>query len=78
LVIASNGKEAVKLFDTQSWQEVFTLEAPGTGFKGAMFFPDGDSIIWGNQTGDVYLWRAPSWEEIAKVEARETAETKQP
>jgi WD40 repeat protein len=77
LVIASNGLEAVKLFDTESWQEEFTLGALGTGgqgFNGTKFSPDGNSILWGNNAGDLYIWRAPSWEEIAAAEAREKAE----
>jgi hypothetical protein len=76
LVIASNGNEAVKLYDTESWQEVFTLEALVTGFKGAMFSPDGNTIIWGNQAGDVYIWSAPSWDEIAAAEMKETGTSK--
>ncbi len=78
LVVASNGNEAVKLYDTESWQEVFTLGASGSGFKGAMFSPDGNTIVWGNQAGDVFIWRAPSWEEIAAAEAKEKAESRQP
>jgi len=39
--------EAAKLFDTESWQEVFTLAGLGSGFMGASFSPDGNSILWG-------------------------------
>ena len=77
LAIASDNKEAVKIWDTESWQEVFTLEGQGTGFQGAFFSPDGNTLGWGNQTG-LYLWRAPSWEEINAAEAKEKAEVKQP
>ncbi len=81
LVTASNGLEAVKLFDTESWQEVFTLGAFGTGglgSNGARFSPDGNSVFWRNTSGDLYMWRAPSWEEIAAAEAREKAEEPRP
>ena len=37
LAISSDNREAVKLWDTDGWQEVFTLEAQGTGFQGAYF-----------------------------------------
>ena len=74
LAIASDGNEAVKLWATESWQDVFTLEGQGTGFKGAVFSPDGNTIAWGNQTGGLHLWRAPSWKEIAAAEMKEKAE----
>ena len=77
LAIASDNREAVKIWDTESWQEVFTLEGQGTGFQGAFFSLDGNTIGWGNQFG-LYLWRAPSWEEINAAEAKEKAESKQP
>jgi WD40 repeat protein len=78
LVIASSGTEAAKLFDTESWQEVFTLAGSGTGSMGAKFSPDGNRILWGNATGDLYVWRAPSWDEIRAAEAREKAEEPTP
>jgi eukaryotic-like serine/threonine-protein kinase len=77
LAIASDGKEAVRMWDTDSWQDVFTLEAQGTGFQGAWFSPDGNAIIWGSQT-TLYVWRAPSWEQIAAAEAKETTRAHQP
>jgi WD40 repeat protein/serine/threonine protein kinase len=77
LAISSDDKEAVRLCDTESWQDVFTLEAPGTGFGGVEFFPDNNSIAWANQTTG-YVWRAPSWAEINAAEAQEKAELKQP
>jgi hypothetical protein len=57
------------LWDTESWQEVLSLEGQGTGFPGAWFFPNGNAIGWLNSaTGVLHLWRAPSWEEIAAEE----------
>jgi WD40 repeat protein/serine/threonine protein kinase len=70
LVVASNENEAVKLYDTESWQDVLTLESVGSGVNGAAFSPDGNSIAWGN-TSTLYLWRAPSWDEIAATEAKD-------
>jgi WD40 repeat protein len=78
LVVASNGAEAVKLFDTESWQEVFTLAGLGTGSMGARFSPDGNSILWGNKNGDLYIWRAPSWEQIKAAEAKERSQEPAP
>ncbi len=78
LLIASSGVEAAKLFDTESWQEVFTLAGLGFGSMGARFSPDGNSILWGNATGDLYIWRAPAWDEIRAAEAREKSEAPAP
>jgi WD40 repeat protein len=77
LAISSDDKEAVRLCDTESWQDVFTLEAPGTGFGGVEIFPDNHTIAWVNQT-TAYVWRAPSWAEINAAEAQENVQTKQP
>ena len=67
----------MRLWDTDSWQDVFTLEAQGTGFQGAWFSPDGNTIIWGNEAA-LCVWRAPSWEQIAAAEAKETTGANQP
>ena len=70
LAVSSDGNEAVKLYETDGWQNVFTLEGQGTGFQGAGFSPDGNAIVWGNGT-TLYLWRAPSWEEITAAEVKD-------
>ena len=76
LAVASNGQEAVRLYDTDSWQDVLTLEGAGYG-EGASFSPDGNALVWQNTT-TLYLWRAPSWAEIHAAEAKEKAEVQQP
>jgi WD40 repeat protein len=38
----------VKLWDTESWQDVFTLEGQGTGYIGVEFSPDGNTLAWAN------------------------------
>jgi WD40 repeat protein len=70
LAICSDYKEAVRLCDTDSWQDVFTLEAPGTGFGGVEIFPENNTIAWANET-TIYAWRAPSWAEINAAEAHD-------
>jgi WD40 repeat protein/serine/threonine protein kinase len=71
LAIGSGGQEAVKLCDSESWQNVFTLEAPGTDFYRLAFSPDGNTLGWLNQENALYLWRAPSWAEINAAEAKD-------
>jgi serine/threonine protein kinase/WD40 repeat protein len=77
LAIASDDREAVRLCDTESWQDVCTLEAPGTGFGGVEIFPDNNTIAWANQT-TVYVWQAPSWAEINAAEAVAKTQGTQP
>ncbi|MFO1475089.1 MAG: protein kinase [Verrucomicrobiota bacterium] len=75
--VSSDDKEAVRLYDTDGWQNVFTLQAPGTGFLGARFSGDGNNLVWGNQKC-LQLWQAPSWQEIAAAEARDKEIAGQP
>jgi WD40 repeat protein len=75
LAVGGGDHEAVKLWDTESWQDVFTLEGQGTGYMDARFSPDGNTLTWGNQSGVLHVWHAPSWEEIAAAEAKEKTES---
>jgi WD40 repeat protein len=75
LIIASHGKEAVRLCDTESWQDVLTLEA-GAGFASTAFSPDGKSLVWGVQNS-LSIWRAPTLAEIHAAEAKEKAKVQQ-
>jgi WD40 repeat protein len=78
LAAASGGKEGMKLFDTESWQEVLTLEAQDYSSGQMAFSPDANAIGWLNDRGTLYIWRAPSWEQIAAAEASEKGEVQQP
>jgi WD40 repeat protein len=78
LALGSNGREAVKLWDVASLEEVATLAAQGSIFFSTKFSPDGNVLGSLNDSGDLYLWRAPSWDEINTAEAKEKTEIKQP
>jgi WD40 repeat protein len=78
LAAGSNGKEAVKLWDIHSHRQLLTLEGQGSEFGPTAFSPDGKVLGSSNHEGYLYLWRAPSWQEIATEEAKEKAETRQP
>lgn len=69
LAVGSAGKEAVKMWDTASFQELITLEADGSGYYPTAFSHDGNVLGSRNDNGDVHLWRAPSWEEISAAQA---------
>jgi WD40 repeat protein len=78
LVSTSVGREAVKLWDVATRQELLTLSATDTGGLVAIakWSADGDMLL---VAGAPWLsWRAPSWEEIAAAEAKEKTESKQP
>ena len=78
------GSEPIKIWDTQGWNEVASIEGrPGFRLAGHRFLPDGNAIAVSEanletRAVDVRLWRAPSWAEIEMAEAKEKAEGKQP
>jgi hypothetical protein len=68
LISASGGREAVKLWDVGTRQELLTLGGTGSFLKAAKWSADGDMILAGSPW---QAWRAPSWEEIAAAEAKD-------
>jgi WD40 repeat protein len=76
LISASGGREAVKLWDVGTRQELLTLGGTGSLLVAARWSADGDVILAGPQPWQA--WRAPSWEEIAAAEAKEKAEIQRP
>jgi len=70
LAIGSNGNEAIKLWDVESGQELLTLKGQGSIFNSTAFSPDGDVLASCNNQGVLHLWRAPSFAEIARLEAQ--------
>jgi len=69
LAAASGGREAVKLWETTTWQDVLTLAGEGTGFRFVAFSPDGQTLIARNWDGLLHIWPAPSLETIEKADA---------
>jgi WD40 repeat protein len=67
LVTGSNGREAVKLWDVETQQQLLTLEGVGSLFNTTTFSADGD-ILGARSHGGAHFWRAPSWPEIAAAE----------
>jgi WD40 repeat protein len=68
LAVGGDAREAVKLFDTETYEELLNLTATGSQFGSIAFSDDGNVLGARNQKGDVNLWRAPSWEEITAAE----------
>jgi eukaryotic-like serine/threonine-protein kinase len=75
LISASGGREAVKLWDVGTRQELLTLGGTGSSLDAARWSADGDVILAGPPW---QAWRAPSWEEIEVAEAKLGKERQQP
>ena len=69
----TGGKEMLRIYDTESLQEVLTLEAPGYAALDISFSPDGNVLGWLTHENHLCLARAPSWEEIQAAEAKDKA-----
>jgi eukaryotic-like serine/threonine-protein kinase len=67
LASASQGDEAVKLWDVATRHEVATLEGEGFIRDHLRFSPDGTLLVAVNATGTAHIWRAPSFDESATV-----------
>jgi WD40 repeat protein len=68
IVAGSNGKEAIKIWDFASREELVTLEGKGSLFSYTRFSPNGNMIAARNLNGMLHLWRAPTWDEINATE----------
>lgn len=69
LISAGGGREAVKLWDVGTRQELLTLAGTGSLLVATTWSADGDAILAGPPW---QAWVAPSWEEIAAAEAQMT------
>jgi WD40 repeat protein/serine/threonine protein kinase len=74
LATGGGGDESVKLWDMRTHQELITLTGQGSMMNRLAFSPDGDKIVGLNSEGQLHIWRAPSFEEIADAKER-TART---
>jgi WD40 repeat protein len=78
LISAGGGRDSVKLLDVGTRQELLNLVGTGPVLQQALWSADGDTIIVGRQGQAWQAWHAPSWEEIAAVEAKEKTAAQQP
>jgi WD40 repeat protein len=76
LAAGGEGKEAVKLWDIKTWQEVLTLSGKGPVY-GLKFSPDGRCLLGVNLSGRAFLWSAPTLAGIASAEAAENQRQQQ-
>ncbi|MEO6750718.1 MAG: protein kinase, partial [Opitutus sp.] len=74
LISSASAREAVKLWDVGTGQELLTLRGAGSILWSAKWSADGDTILAGPPW---QAWTVPSWEEIAVAEAKDKADFKQ-
>ena len=63
------GSESIKIWDLESRQELLTLETDHGPFNGIQFSDDGTKLGARSERGIYHVWRAPSWDEIERIEA---------
>jgi eukaryotic-like serine/threonine-protein kinase len=71
LVSGSGGRDALTLWDTEGFEHVLRIASPGSMYRQLAFSSDGRLL--GALSGlppqtTLRFWRAPSWEDIARVE----------
>jgi WD40 repeat protein len=71
LAAGGDGREAIKIWDPESHEDLATLQGKGSLMSNVRFSPDGNSIAARNWNGMLEVWRAPSWAEIEATEKKQ-------
>ena len=74
LVTGGGGQDAMKIWDFEYRLDLLTLKAKGSFWTKTRFSPNGDLLGSMSTTGQIHIWRAPSWEEIEEIEAKQQRE----
>ena len=70
LVTGSGTQESITIWDQGNYERLLTFPTTDGGFSSTGFSPDGNVLVGRSGSGNVFFWRAPSFEEIAQTEAR--------
>ena len=70
LIVGGVAPWSILIFDSVTQQQVLSLESVGDTQKWCRFSPEGNIITARDGTDRVYGWRAPSWDEIRRIESR--------
>jgi WD40 repeat protein len=78
-VATGSTDQTVKLWNAATGQQLMTLREFKADLGSIRFSPDGTTLAAGRESSSssqrtVQLWRAPSWEQITAVEAKENVE----
>jgi WD40 repeat protein len=72
LITGSGETAVITLFDLATQLELIHLEGTSSRqYSGGQFSLDGNVLAAGCSSGELYLWRAPSWDEIEAADKRE-------
>jgi WD40 repeat protein len=74
LATGSGHREAVRLWDVESGQELLTLDGQGSIFGPTAFSADASLLGSMSDTDVLHLWRAPSFAEIDAIEKGESTD----
>ena len=69
LVIGSSTQESITIWDQGNYERLLTFPTTDAGMRAASFSPDGNVVVVRSVAGNIFFWRAPTFEEIAQAEA---------
>ena len=69
LVTGSTAQESITIWDQRNYERLLTFPSTDAGFSSTGFSPDGNVLVGRSGTGNIFFWRAPTFEEIAQADA---------
>jgi len=70
LVTGSTAQESITIWDQGNYERLLTFPTTDSGFNSTGFSPDGNVLVGRSYVGNIFFWRAPTFEEIAQADAR--------
>ena len=68
LVTGSNAQESITIWDQGNFERLITFPTTDPSFNSTGFSPDGNVLVGHSSAGNIFFWRAPTFEEIAQAE----------
>ena len=68
LVTGSTAQESITIWDQGNYERLLTFPTTDGGFGSTGFSPDGNVLVGRSGPGNIFFWRAPTFEEIAQAE----------
>ena len=68
LVTGSTAQESITIWDQGNYERLLTFPTTDSGLNSTGFSPDGNVLVGRSGAGNVFFWRAPTFEEIAQAE----------
>ena len=70
LVTGSTAQESITIWDQGNYERLLTFPTTDGLFRSTGFSPDGNVLVGLSSAGNIFFWRAPTFEEIAQADAR--------